>query len=167
MELQANGDVMRELEQLDQWLDGTAEGGIPLEMLRGRGMDIPEDDAALEDAAVHAKLWEIVRAMADFGMVIDSPNHLSDRELYRWLVGDCLRQETLFAEEGGLWHFSPIGGGSEEDNEIFLRYYADDETREVWRREAPEMELPPKEVPPYDRDRFLPGAEDELELLIR
>lgn len=149
-------NVAQELERLDQWLDGKKKGDIPLEVLRLRGMEIPEDDAALDDAALHAKLWEIIRAMAELGLILESTNHLSDRELYRYLVGDCLRKETLLSG-GGYWHISPIGGFSEEDIEIYLRYYADDETRATWDEDA---EMPPKERQPFDRDRFLPGGEE-------
>jgi hypothetical protein len=161
MQVDENNDLLAELERLDRWMEGKEEGDVPLDVLRARGLEIPEDDAELSDAALHAKLWEIIRAMADLGMVLESTNHLSDRELYRYLVGDCLREETLLCEEGGgLWQISPIGGFSEEDIEIYLRYYADDATRARWSTED-ELVLPPKEKPPYDRDRFLPGGERE------
>lgn len=98
--------------------------------------------------------------MAAICMVVESTDHLSDRELYRWLVTDALCEETFLPlpGSGGAWHTSPIGGCSEEDNEIYLRYYADDDTRERWHRDFGET-LPPKEKPPYDRDRLLPGQE--------
>ena len=62
--------------------------------------------------------------------------------------------EMMISGAGGMWHVSPIGGGSDEDNEIYLRYYAGDDDRERWHREFGDP-LPPKENPPYDRDRFL------------
>jgi hypothetical protein len=39
-----------------------------------------------------------------------------------------------------------------------LRYYADEKTREDWKRDFPETVLPAAEKPPFDRDRFLPDA---------
>ena len=94
--------------------------------------------------------------MFDIGMVVESTDHLSDAELYRFLVDDALLHETIISVAGGgTWHISPIGGGSEEDNAIYLRYYADDDYRARWHRDfgAP---LPPNEKPPYDRGRLLP-----------
>lgn len=49
-----------------------------------------------------------------------------------------------------------IGGGSEEDNQIYLRYYATEDERADWKRQFPEDELPSRAKPPYDRDRLLP-----------
>jgi hypothetical protein len=160
-------DPIAELERLDRFFDGEEEGERPLDVLRAKGMSIP-DEAELDDAALHAKLWEIIRAMAALGMYLESTDHLSDRELYRYLLTDALREETVIPEagSGGGWHISPIGGCSEEDNEIYLRYYADDASREAWRGHSDEA-LPPKGKLPYDRDHLLPGhdfsGDDELE----
>lgn len=150
-------DPLAYLERLDEFLEGGG-GDVPLVILRERGVVIPDDDAALDDAALHAKLWEVLEAMAELGIVVDSTNHLSDRELYRWLVRDALTEEA-FLSDAGIWHISPIGSGSEDENEVYLRYYADDETREMWKRDF-DIVLPPKEPPPFDRDRLLPGGEE-------
>ena len=148
-------DPIAELERMDRFFDGEEAGDIPLEVLRGRRIDIPAvppEDAA----ALRAKLLEIIEAMFEIGMVVESTDHLSDAELYRFLVDDALLHETIISVAGGTWHISPIGSGSEEDNEIYLRFYADDEYREMWHRDFGAV-LPPKEKPPCDRDRFLPG----------
>ena len=57
-------------------------------------------------------------------------------------------------------HLDPIGGFSEEDIKIYLKFYADDEIRERWRKDFPEDVIPDKDTPPYDRDRFLPTHEE-------
>jgi len=142
---------------MDRFFDGEEAGEIPLEVLRARGMDIPQvppEDAA----ALRAKLMEIVGGMYEIGIVVEQTDHLSDAELYRFLVDDALLEETIISPGGGggTWHISPNGEGTPEDNEIYLRYYADDETRERWHREFGAV-LPPKEKLPYDRDRLLPG----------
>lgn len=149
-------DPIAELERMDRFFDGEEAGDIPLEVLRGRGIDIPENPPG-EDGALRARLWEIIEGMADIGMVLENTDHLSDLELYRFLVDDALLEETVLPMgPGGFWHLSPIGSGSKEDNEIYLRYYADDEYREMWRRDFG-IVLPPREKPPCDRDRLLPG----------
>ena len=148
-------DVIAELERMDRFFEGEEAGEIPLEVLRGRGIDIPAIPP-VDEAELRARLMEIVEGMADIGMMLEDTDHLSDAELYRYLVDDALLEETMLSSGGGQWHISPIGGGSEEANEIYLRYYADDEYREQWHRDFGDA-LPPKEKPPHDRDRFLPG----------
>lgn len=149
-------DPIAELERIDRFFDGEEEGERPIDVLRNNGVSIP-DERDLDDDSLHARLWEIINAMAAVAMYLESTNHLSDRELYRYLVTDALREETILPTpgSGGGWHISPIGGGSDEDNDIYLRYYADDETRERWHRDFGET-LPAKEKPPFDRDRMLP-----------
>ena len=145
-------DVIAELERMDRFFDGEEAGEIPLEVLRAEGIDIPA--VPPEDAAVlRAKLFEIIEAMFEIGIVVEQTDHLSDAELYRFLVGDALLEETMISTGGGgAWHISPV---RDDDSETYLRYYADDETRERWHREFGCV-LPPKEKLPYDRDRLLP-----------
>jgi hypothetical protein len=151
-------DLIAELERMDRFFAGEEAGDVPLEILRARGIDIPRVPPA-DAAALRAKLWELIEAMAGIGVLIESTDHLSDGELYRYLVEEALLEETVLSSSaGGTWHISPIGGGSEEDSAIYLRYYADDEERERWHREFGDP-LPPKEKLPFDRDRFLPGHE--------
>jgi hypothetical protein len=149
-------DPIAEIERLDRFFDGEEEGERPIDVLRNNGISIPEE-RDLDDDSLHARLWEIINAMAAVGMFVESTDHMSDRALYRYLVTDALREETILPMpgSGGGWHISPIGGCSEEDNEIYLRYYADDETRTYWQRDFGKT-LPTKEKPPFDRDRLLP-----------
>ena len=58
-----------------------------------------------------------------------------------------------------------IGSGSAEDTALFLRYYATDEDRELWKRELPDEDIPPREGLPFDRDRLLPTGEDVRRLV--
>jgi hypothetical protein len=150
-------DVIAELERIDRFFEGEEAGEIPLEVLRAEGMDIPQVPPE-DTGALRAKLLEIIEAMFEIGIVVESTDHLSDAELYQFLVNDALLHEMMISVAGGTWHISPIGSGSEEDNAIYLRYYADDDYREQWHRDFGEP-LPPKEKPPYDRDRLLPPKE--------
>lgn len=145
-------DIIEEIERVDRFFAGTEPGEIPLDRLRASGMEIPDDDAELDDVRLHAKLQEVIDTMFDLGVVFDDTDHLSDREIYRWLVGDVLRAETILSTCGS-WHVSPIGRFSEEDIELYLRYYADDEERQRWQSELGEA-LPPRETLPYERDWY-------------
>ena len=149
-------DPVAELERIDRFFEGNEKGDIPIEVLRQRGTAIPPEET-LDDDELHAKLWEVIEEMWTIGMVLDFTDHLSDRELYRYLVDEVLPEERILSEDGtGFWHISPIGVCSEEDNKIYLRYYADDGIREDWQKHFREA-IPPKERPPFDRDQFLPG----------
>lgn len=146
-------DLIAEMERMGRFFDGEEAGDIPLEFLRQRGIDIPALPPA-DDAQLRAKLQELIEEMFEIGIVVEFIDHLSDRDLYRYLVDDVLLVEMMLSTSvGGHWNISPIGGGSEADNDIYLRYYADDEDRELWRRDFGDP-LPPKEEPPYGRDRF-------------
>jgi hypothetical protein len=39
-----------------------------------------------------------------------------------------------------------------------MRYYADEEYRKQWGKDFPDFEMPPRESPPYDRDKDLPKS---------
>jgi hypothetical protein len=49
-----------------------------------------------------------------------------------------------------------LGGCSEEDLILSMRYYADKEERRRWASVFPDFPMPPRKKPPYDRDRRLP-----------
>jgi hypothetical protein len=99
-------------------------------------------------------------------MFLYSTDHLSDRELYEELRHNVLREEgpAMPVNEDSAWHIDLVGSGSEEDSEFYLRYYADEETRQRWAKDWPDDAMPAYETPPYDRDRHLP-ARDQPEWL--
>lgn len=128
------------------------------QLVRG-GMTLPHPDE-LSDVDLHSKLWEVINGLADLGTFLHSTNHMSDRELYARLWHDSLRvPEPVLPEALGCQtHIDFVSSGSEEDIQTYLRYYADESTRQGWREDWPDMEMPEHEEPPYDRDDHLPGA---------
>lgn len=160
-----NSETINYLERLDAFLGGVEDGVIPLELLEERGVAMPPDPE-LSDEELHERLWQVIRGVADFGVYLESTDHLSDRELYRYLRDDALVTPTFLMPDDpySATHFSPIGGFGDDDIAIYLRYYADDATRAEWRRDFPQDELPPKLPPPYDRDSRLPTRESRLAL---
>jgi hypothetical protein len=124
---------------------------------RGVGMVPP---AELDDTNLRAKLQEVLCALAAIRCFLQDTDHLSDRELYTWLWSDGLREETPdLSQLGGAWHTSPIGSGTDEDSNIFLKYYASEKERRRWKKEFPNDKLPLRCPLPYDRDRNLPRPE--------
>lgn len=121
------------------------------------GIQMPEP-ATLDDAALRAKLWEVVAALAERSAYLYHTDHLSDRALYELLYRELLREEGPILPPGSGWnqHLDVLGGCSEEDIEIGLRYYDSEETRQRWASDFPDLVIPPHEDPPFDRDRHLP-----------
>ena len=140
----------------------SAPVGTQFDRLVKSGVVMPEP-TSLNDAALHEKLWEVIGALARFESYLYHTDHLSDRDLYEQLWRDTLREEVSLFPPGSGWrcHIDLIGGGSEEDMEIALRYYDSDERRVEWLKEFPNTKMPAKESPPFDRDRLLPKVVEE------
>ena len=135
----------------------TAPLSTQFEALEREGVELPSPDS-MNDADLHAKLWEIIHALAKRDVYFYRTDHLSDRELYVHLWSDCLREETAIMPAGSGWinHLDILGGCSEQDIELSLRYYDDEETRQQWAKDFPDDVIPPHEDPPFQRDRLLP-----------
>ena len=121
------------------------------------GVALPPPDS-LNDQELTAKLWEVIHKLALLRVFIEQTDHLSDRDLYRHLWTDSLREETklLPSAANSAWHIQMLGGCSEDDNRLYLKYYADDASRQHWHEDFPNDSLPAHEHPPYDRDSLLP-----------
>jgi len=124
------------------------------------GMELPSPDE-LDDRQLAAKLWEVIRGLAMLRTFLYSTNHLSDRELYEKLWDEVLQEEgpLLLNRVDSACHIDLVSSGSEEDNELYLRYYADEETRRDWLKDWPDDSIPEHEEPPFDRDRHLPSRD--------
>ena len=115
---------------------------------------------SLTDDDLTPKLKETIERMSSLGAYLLHTNHLSDRELYEYLYNDGLREEAvLFPENPSYAYMIDLtGSGSEEDNRVYLKYYADAEHRIQWALDWPDDIIPDHENPPFDRDRHLPQS---------
>lgn len=129
--------------------------------LKAVGVDLPDPDS-LNDEALHSALWATIEALGRMRVYLDQTDHLSDRELYTLLWRDLLPEEmaALDVDGGSAWHIDILGGWSEEDTALYLKYYADETTRQHWRSEFPDYDSADHADPPYDRDRHLPPYPD-------
>jgi len=128
-------------------------------LLENAGLEIPAPDQ-IEDHALASKLQEIVERMASLGAYLLHTDHLTDRELYHYLYFEGLREEAvLFPENPSYAYMIDLtGSGSENDNQIYLKYYADEQHRAQWAHDWPGDSIPDHEDPPFDRDRYLPQS---------
>lgn len=123
------------------------------------GVELPAPES-MDDRKLAAKLSKVIDALARMGVFLSQTDHLSDRELYTLLWGDSLREpvKNMPLDESSAWHIDLLGSGGEEDTRLYMKYYADEETRRRWLADFPDDEVPPHGEPPYDRDRHLPQA---------
>jgi hypothetical protein len=137
----------------------TAEPISLFRLLENSGLDIPAPDQ-LDNTTRSAKLKEVIQRMATLGAYLLNTNHLSDRELYDYLYHNGLREEAvLFPENPSYAYMIDLtGSGSDEDNQTYLKYYADEEHRKQWAHDWPDDPLPEHEDPPFDRDSTLPKS---------
>jgi len=128
--------------------------------LEEMGVALPPP-AEIADAELTGKLREIFETLASVNTFFISTDHYSDRELYIHLWEDTLREiRVIMPPEAGMnCTYDLVSSGSEEDIHAWLKYYANEVTRQKWQRwakESPDEIIPPHEDPPYDRDRHLP-----------
>jgi len=137
----------------------TAEPISLFRLLENSGLKLLVPGSLTDDDLI-PKLKETIERMSSLGAYLLHTNHLSDRELYEYLYNDGLREEAvLFPENPSYAYMIDLtGSGSEEDNQIYLKYYADAEHRIQWALDWPDDIIPDHEDPPFDRDRHLPQS---------
>ncbi len=160
--LSENSDMPADLEEefLRQVLEfETAQPSTLLQWLENAGLQVTPPDQ-LNDEELHARLWEVINRMASLGAYLHNTNHLSERELYETLHNESLREEAvLFPENPGfVYGIDLVGSGSDEDIFLWMKYFADEDTRSCWLKDFPDFEMPPHEDPPFDRDKNLPKS---------
>jgi hypothetical protein len=139
---------------------GAAPPTSEYEQLQKQGVALPPPEQ-LDDAGVAEKVAEIVDAMSKRNVFLEHTDHLSDRALYEHLYRETLhetRQDVPAADDpdaDAFFSYDLVGTGNGEDHETFLRFYADDQTREQFKDSYPDG-LPPRQPRPFDRDRHLP-----------
>jgi hypothetical protein len=163
-EMIAGGDADAPAEVREQFWEHVvdweeAPWTTDFQRLQQAGVALPPPET-LDDDQVSMKLWEIIDQLSRRRVFLSQTDHLSDRELYQLLWSDTLHEDTkdVPMDESSAYHIDLVSSGSEEDNQLYLKYYADDEERDQWRRDYPDDTVPDHVDPPYDRDQHLPHA---------
>src|SRR5688572_10363962 len=138
------------------------------EQLQQQGVALPPPEQ-LDDAGVARKVAEIVDAMSRRNVFLEHTDHLSDRALYEHLYRETLHEakKDIAPGDGAFSSIDLSSAGTDDDkddNETFLRFYADDATREQFKDYYPDG-LPPRQPRPFDRDRHLPQPGEEQPLI--
>jgi len=129
----------------------------PRKLLEAGGYPFPPADAFENDALI-LRLWQLFRRLQHLNIFLSTTDHLSDRELYSWLRDKALN-EFVVLSPGSPHNYvliHVISDSSEEDFELWAKYYMDAAEREQWMEENPDDKLPEPCPRPFDRDRFLP-----------
>ena len=104
----------------------------------------------LDDFDLHLKLHEVIAQLREKNIVLQFTDHHSDRDLYRLIARDILpSREKRVALPGNRLIWRCID--ESDDPEVWLRYYASEEEREMWAEYNPGAELPTALDPPYPR----------------
>lgn len=127
--------------------------------LETSGVEVPPPDQ-LDDTALTHKLPELFQRLAALGVYLLHTNHLSDRELYYYLYHEAFREEAVLFPENPTYAYiiDLTANGSDEDNLIYLKHYANEQNRNQWARDWPDDPMPEHEDPPFDRDASLPQS---------
>ena len=138
-------------------IEGEGPQTTLMALISDDGVQVPPP-GELNDEQLSAKLWEVIHAIHKHGAHLYTTDHLSDRELYTKLYEEILTEEYPIVPEG-FPHASLIDllgyGGDENDDQLYLKYYADENTRQRWATEF-NVRLPERAAPPFNRDESLP-----------
>ncbi|MBS1726910.1 MAG: hypothetical protein JST51_09330 [Armatimonadetes bacterium] len=138
------------LRKLDRFFSGEEETTLGRELsLRGLA---PKPSSEVADGDLHRALTDLIWSLEELRVFVEDVDHLTDRELYDALLEYCGEPTVCFAGDVNAGtHWSAIGAFSEDDIQIWLRYYADDEARARHLADFPDDPMPPSELPPYPR----------------
>lgn len=129
------------------------EWGIDLKAIVLGKIQPPSDPDELRDEEVSIYLHAMVDLMAQYHLALVSTNHLTDRELYRFILERIIQQPLGIGP-------NPIGSLIYheccpcDDIEQWFRYYASDEEREDWESYSDDP-LPDKAPLVAGRDTWL------------
>jgi hypothetical protein len=142
-------DPLREVKMLDDFIDGKIQITPYLEL--ERRSCAPPVIENLSDEDVTRELTNLIWNLADLQIFISDIDHLDDRTAYAALLDFCDEPNMFFpGNKKAACHWSPIGSGSDEENEIYLRYYASEDTRAMWVTDF-SCPMPEKQPIPFPR----------------
>ncbi len=104
---------------------------------------------SLDDAQLKQQLHQCIGRMYEKNIMLIQTGHLSDRQLYSLIARDILpaqEKKVMLPKKYLRWQCLDIA----QDEESWLRFYANNEDREKWTYETG-LKLPPKGKMPFPR----------------
>ena len=145
------------MRRLDAYINRTDRRSL-LVRLTEQGWRPPSMNE-ITDEDIQRELTNLIWSLKDMQVYISHSDHLSDAELYIRLLEYC-SEETMYVAgvEGAMMGWSGTDSGTDEDEQNYLRYYADEGYRQRLLSEFPkEGPLPEHQDPPYPRP-WIPKA---------
>lgn len=150
----AEDPFTRKLMEEERAFMNPEEWGIDLRPIVRKELSLPDPDNLqdLGDDTIAATIRSLVDIFARYHLCLTSTNHLTDRELYRFILTEVLPQPVGIGPNpiGGLIYHECCPCDSDE----FLMYYADECMREDLHQQF-DMKLPEKRPCVADRDDWL------------
>jgi hypothetical protein len=103
----------------------------------------------LDNEQLSIQLHQVIGRLYEKNILLEYTSHLSDRQLYCMIARDILpaQEKKVQLNDTFLrWQCIDIV----EDEESWLRYYANDMERDMWHHETG-LKLPPRQDPPFQR----------------
>ena len=157
--------VARQLDEMEEQVIQMSKAPLTtyFRKLERAGVKLPPP-GMMDASELNRRLSQIVQGLARLKIYLGHTDHLSDRDLYTELWDGLLHIQVpdVSPNRFTLCFYSMLRVGDErQDGELYMRYYAGQEARQVWAKEFPDKPLPPRRKPPFNRDRYLPKVSEE------
>ena len=88
----------------------------PFDELVSSGLTLPPAEE-LDDVALKATLWAMIRGLEQLGVYLEFTNHLSDRDLYVRLWSSVLHEPMALTPDdpAAAWHIHVSSAGGDDD----------------------------------------------------
>ncbi len=123
-------DLLQRLIEGDRTFLNSEEEGLDLRKVLEAEMNPPETVDDLDDDTVERYLRRMVEILARYHLCLFSTNHLTDRELYHYILERVVREPLGIGPNpiGTLIHHDCCPCDAEE----WVRHYASEDEREEW-----------------------------------
>ena len=145
-----HGDLIKWLSTAREWSPDTAQTWV--ERLRKEGVRLPNPDVIC-DQRIGAISQRLIVSLAERGVYLAHTDHLTDRELYAYLIDTALAIPAPPRQPGAIELIDlcpPYGKGIE----LMLACYASDDVRSQLSLQG--VPIPPRQAKPARRDGQLP-----------
>jgi len=125
------------------------------ERLAGAGIVLTDPDE-LDDIDLTNQMWDAIQALVTLHIIPINTDHLSDRQVYAYLWCTVMSGEIVTPDFFSRGWYIDFTGQGEKGIDVYIKYYASADERDVYRRNFPHHSFPEHCDPPYNRDHLIP-----------